>query len=112
MMLRVFCAVTEEGTWCRSHNLGVLYQNQGKLDEAEKMYQRALQGYEKAPSAETVMTYASDCITSHTRRSPGRKPFARALLARSLILTYGDDEDGDWNDSARSDKAWFSSASH
>ncbi|OXV07471.1 hypothetical protein Egran_04766 [Elaphomyces granulatus] len=30
------------------HRLGLLYADQGKLDEAEKMYQRALQGYEKA----------------------------------------------------------------
>jgi len=30
------------------HNLGLLYASQGKLDEAEKMYQRALQGFEKA----------------------------------------------------------------
>ncbi|KAN0071560.1 HET domain containing protein [Elaphomyces granulatus] len=30
------------------HCLGLLYANQGKLDEAEKMYQRALQGKEKA----------------------------------------------------------------
>jgi tetratricopeptide (TPR) repeat protein len=29
------------------NNLGVLYKSQGKLDEAEKMYKRALQGYEK-----------------------------------------------------------------
>jgi len=30
------------------HNLGLLYVKQGKLEEAEKMYQRALQGYENA----------------------------------------------------------------
>ena len=30
------------------HNLGYLYANQGKLVEAKQMYQRALQGYEKA----------------------------------------------------------------
>ncbi|KAL5330675.1 hypothetical protein ACEPPN_000194 [Leptodophora sp. 'Broadleaf-Isolate-01'] len=30
------------------HSLGLLYANQGKLVEAEQMYQRALQGYEKA----------------------------------------------------------------
>ena len=30
------------------NNLGLLYADQGKLDEAEKMYQRALEGYEKA----------------------------------------------------------------
>ncbi|KAN0075132.1 P-loop containing nucleoside triphosphate hydrolase protein [Elaphomyces granulatus] len=38
--------------WAQSldtvNNLGVLYADQGKLDEAEKMYQRALQGFEKA----------------------------------------------------------------
>jgi Tfp pilus assembly protein PilF len=28
--------------------LGALYKSQGKLDEAEKMFQRALQGKEKA----------------------------------------------------------------
>ncbi len=30
------------------HNLGDLYADQGKMAEAEKMYQRALEGYEKA----------------------------------------------------------------
>ena len=30
------------------NNLGLLYRSQGKLDEAEKMYQWALQGKEKA----------------------------------------------------------------
>ena len=30
------------------NNLGLLYVIQGKLDEAEKLYQRVLQGYEKA----------------------------------------------------------------
>ncbi|RYO00078.1 hypothetical protein AA0121_g13436 [Alternaria tenuissima] len=29
------------------HNLGLLYADQGKLDKAEEMYQRALEGYEK-----------------------------------------------------------------
>ncbi|KAN0070367.1 TPR-like protein [Elaphomyces granulatus] len=39
------------------NNLGVLYADQGKLDEAEKMYQRALQGYEEALGLETVARY-------------------------------------------------------
>lgn len=30
------------------NNLGILYHNQGKLAEAEKMYTQALQGYEEA----------------------------------------------------------------
>jgi len=32
-------------------------KKQAKLGEAEKMFQRALQGYEKAPGAESVTTY-------------------------------------------------------
>jgi hypothetical protein len=34
-------------------------------------------------------------MASYVRGSPGRKPSARALLARSLMLTYCDDGDGD-----------------
>ena len=38
------------------HNLGDLYKDQGKLAEAEKMYQRALDGYEKAWGPEHTST--------------------------------------------------------
>ncbi|KAN0067835.1 TPR-like protein [Elaphomyces granulatus] len=40
--------VITDGMGWELHGLGLLYAAQGKLDEAEKMYQRALQGYEKA----------------------------------------------------------------
>ncbi|KAL5371587.1 hypothetical protein DPSP01_014157, partial [Paraphaeosphaeria sporulosa] len=33
------------------NDLGNLYKDLGRLDEAEKMFQRALQGKEKAPSS-------------------------------------------------------------
>jgi tetratricopeptide (TPR) repeat protein len=36
--------------------LGLLYADLGRLDEAEKMYQRALQGYEKAWGPEHTST--------------------------------------------------------
>ena len=39
------------------NNLDNLYKSQGKLDEAEKMFQRALQGYEKALGVDKVTTY-------------------------------------------------------
>jgi tetratricopeptide (TPR) repeat protein len=39
------------------NNLGNLYKNLGRLDKAEKMYQRALDGYAKAISSKDVMTY-------------------------------------------------------
>ncbi|RMZ86660.1 hypothetical protein DV736_g6114, partial [Chaetothyriales sp. CBS 134916] len=38
------------------NNLGALYSDQGKLDQAEEMYQRALRGYEKALGAEHTST--------------------------------------------------------
>jgi tetratricopeptide (TPR) repeat protein len=38
------------------NNLGLLYDDQGKLDEAEQIYQRALQGYEKAWGLEHTST--------------------------------------------------------
>ena len=38
------------------HNIGRLYADQGKLDEAEKMYQQALQGYKKALGTEHIST--------------------------------------------------------
>jgi tetratricopeptide (TPR) repeat protein len=39
------------------NNLGLLYEDQGKLDAAEKILERALRGYEKALGAELVATY-------------------------------------------------------
>ena len=39
------------------NNLGILYNKQGKLAEAEQMYQRALQGYEKALGTDNTSTY-------------------------------------------------------
>ena len=41
----------------RVNNLGLVYAGQGKLDEAEKMSQRALQGYEKAVGLKNVARY-------------------------------------------------------
>ena len=39
------------------NNLGLLYADQGKLVEAEQMYQRALRGYEKSLGVENITTY-------------------------------------------------------
>jgi tetratricopeptide (TPR) repeat protein len=38
------------------HNFGDAFAHQGRLDEAEKMYQRALQGFEKAWGLEHTST--------------------------------------------------------
>jgi len=39
-----------------ANNLGVLYRNQGKLDEAKEMYMRALKGREKALGVDHIST--------------------------------------------------------
>src|ERR1700710_1632457 len=48
--------VVEDGLADGYHNLGLLYADQGKLVEAEQMYQRALQGKEKAWGPEHTST--------------------------------------------------------
>jgi len=45
----------DDVTW-ECHRLGILYADQGKLVKAEQMYQRALQGYEKAWGLEHTST--------------------------------------------------------
>ena len=39
------------------NNLGNLYADLGRLDEAEKMYQRASDGYAKAISPDSLVTH-------------------------------------------------------
>ncbi|KAN0087302.1 P-loop containing nucleoside triphosphate hydrolase protein [Elaphomyces granulatus] len=59
------------------HMLGVLYANQGKLDEAEKMYRRALQGKEKTWGPDHTSTLATVSNLGRTRASwmrPRRYP--------------------------------------
>ena len=46
----------DNGLAWECHQLGILYAKQGKLVEAEQMYQRALQGYEKAWGPEHTST--------------------------------------------------------
>jgi hypothetical protein len=55
------------------NNLGVIYRDQGKLGEAE-MYQRALEGYEKALGAEHTSTLDSGIVL---RAKHGVLPFGR-----------------------------------
>ncbi|KZL77014.1 kinesin light chain 1, partial [Colletotrichum incanum] len=48
-------AAEENDAWM-FYNLGLLYKDQGRLKEAEAMYKRALQGYEKAWGSEHTET--------------------------------------------------------
>ncbi|KAF3763155.1 hypothetical protein M406DRAFT_108502 [Cryphonectria parasitica EP155] len=46
------------------NNLGLLYADQGKLQQAEDMYQRALRGYEKAWGSQHMMRHRSAINTT------------------------------------------------
>jgi hypothetical protein len=48
------------------NNLGALYKSQGQLDEAEKMYSRALVGYDKALGPLQVLAYIPALNTMQT----------------------------------------------
>jgi tetratricopeptide (TPR) repeat protein len=66
------------------YSLGYLYSDWGKLNEAEKLYQRALQGYEKAPGAEHTSTLDTvnnlgSLYTNQGKMDEAEKMYQRAL---------------------------------
>jgi roadblock/LC7 domain-containing protein len=68
--------VAEDGMEWAIHRLGYLYADQGKLEEAEKMYDRALVGREKAWAP--LQTYSSSIIFAPTM-SKVRRQFIRQV---------------------------------
>ncbi|KAF2261311.1 hypothetical protein CC78DRAFT_583855 [Lojkania enalia] len=77
------------------NNLGNLYKSLGRLDDAEEMYRRALQGYEKAIKPENVPTYlpalttmwgfASLCDCQH-RVEDARAWYSKALSGYENVV--------------------------
>jgi tetratricopeptide (TPR) repeat protein len=73
--------------------LGILYADPGRLDEAEKMYQQALQGKEKAWGPEHTSTLATvnnlaGIYTKLGRFDEAEKRFQRALRGYEKCLGY------------------------
>jgi tetratricopeptide (TPR) repeat protein len=73
------------------HSLANLYSDQGKLDEAEKMYQRALQGKEKALGAEHTSTLATvnnlgNLYSNQGKLDEAEKTYQRALQGYEKAL--------------------------
>ena len=64
--------------------LGLLYSDQGKLDEAEKMYQRALQGYEKALGPEHTSTLNTVNNLGILYKDQGKLDEAEKMYQRAL----------------------------
>jgi tetratricopeptide (TPR) repeat protein len=75
------------------NNLGALYREQGKLDEAEKMYQRALEGREKALALGAEHTSTLSTVNNlgllyadQGKLGEAEKMYQRALEAREKAL--------------------------
>jgi tetratricopeptide (TPR) repeat protein len=88
-------SIANEGMEESLQNLGSLYADQGKLDQAEKMYQRALQGWEKSlgPDHASTITTVNSLGNLHIRQSKldeAEKMFQRAL--QNLEITQGPDD--------------------
>jgi len=66
------------------HSLGELYRNQGTLDEAEQMYQRALEGKEKASGAEHTSTLRTVNNLGLLYRDQGKLDEAEKMYRRAL----------------------------
>ncbi|KAE9566313.1 hypothetical protein CGMCC3_g17528 [Colletotrichum fructicola] len=66
------------------HHLGNLYKDQGRLKEAEAMYERALQGYEKAWGPEHTSTLDTVNNLGILYTNQGRLKEAEAMYKRAL----------------------------
>ncbi|KAE9372964.1 HET-domain-containing protein [Stipitochalara longipes BDJ] len=76
--------VSEDGMDWAYHNLGNLYADQGKLTEAEQMYERALRGREKALGAEHTLTLDTVNNLSLLYADQGKLAEAEQMYERAL----------------------------
>ncbi|KAH8589506.1 hypothetical protein B0O99DRAFT_692400 [Bisporella sp. PMI_857] len=76
--------VIDNGIEWAYHQLGNLYRNQGKLAEAEQMYQRAQQGYEKALGAEHTLTLQTVNSLGILYCNQGKLAEAEQMFQRAL----------------------------
>ncbi|KAJ6016957.1 hypothetical protein N7451_000336 [Penicillium sp. IBT 35674x] len=70
--------------WRGFHGLGVLYSDQGKLKEAEKMYQRALAGKEKALGPNHTSTLDTVNNLGNVYSDQGKLKEAEEMYQRAL----------------------------
>ena len=76
-------STAEDDEWI-PYNLGLLYNDQGRLDEAEAMYDRALQGYERALGPEHTSTLRTVNNLGVLYKDQGRLDEAEAMYGRAL----------------------------
>jgi tetratricopeptide (TPR) repeat protein len=75
---------TDDNLSGECHNLGFLYADQGKLVEAEQMYQQALQGKEKAWGPEHTSTLATVNNLGALYADQGKLVEAEQMYQRAL----------------------------
>jgi tetratricopeptide (TPR) repeat protein len=75
---------TSTSTLNTVNNLGILYADQGRLENAEAMYERALQGKEKAWGPEHTSTLSTVNNLGNLYKSQGRLDKAEAMYERAL----------------------------
>ena len=83
--------IRDDGMESAYHNLDLLFANQGKLEDAKKMYQRALQGYEKAlgpdhPSTLLTVNNLGKLYADQGKLGEAEKMFERALQGYEKAL--------------------------
>jgi tetratricopeptide (TPR) repeat protein len=71
-------------TYDAIHSLGFLYAGQGKLVEAEQMYQRALQGKEKAWGPDHTSTLSTVNNLGNLYADQGKLVEAEQIYQRAL----------------------------
>ncbi|KAJ5588729.1 hypothetical protein N7537_011407 [Penicillium hordei] len=70
--------------WGALHGLGDLYSNQGKLKEAEEMYEQALAGYEKALGPDHISTLNTASNLGSLYSKQGKLKEAEEMYQRAL----------------------------
>jgi tetratricopeptide (TPR) repeat protein len=76
--------VDSSGRELHLHRFGSTFKNQGRFNEAEKMYQRALQGYEKAWGLEHTSTLNTVNNLGILYKNLGRLDEAETMYQRAL----------------------------
>ncbi|KAF4888261.1 Nephrocystin-3 [Colletotrichum fructicola] len=81
--IMIYGVVLEDNAWI-FHKLGILYSDQGRLKEAEGMYQRALQGREKALGPDHTSTLDTVNNLGNLYSDQGRLKEAEGMYQRAL----------------------------
>jgi tetratricopeptide (TPR) repeat protein len=79
------CPGNDIAVWGAFHGLGDLYSDQGKLQEAEEMYQRALAGCEKALGADHTSTLNTVNNLGSLYSDQGKLKEAEEMYQRALV---------------------------